>query len=130
MESNNQTYPIDIDTSLEKAFYRENSFDDLKLTAEQRIKLERFIEIFLSDNKYIDELKAQSKTDTFSINNFIIEYNPFEKEDNIVVSIVFYSEHKIWEVWQLDKENNIWWTHNIGYYKFSDDNIELMGWGY
>jgi len=144
MESNNQTYPINIDTSLEKSFYRDYSLEedgayysdiplndfDLKLTAEQRMKLEKFIAIFLSDNKYIDELKTQSKTNTFSINNFFIEHYSWAKEDYIVLAITFYSEHKLWEVWQLNKEHNIWWTFNMASYTFSNDNIELGGWAY
>jgi hypothetical protein len=128
MESNNQTYPINIDTSLEKSFYRDYSLEeDLKLTAEQRIKLERFIKIFLSDNKYIEQLKESSKTDTFSINNFIIEHASWG--DNIALPIMFYSKNKMGDIWLLDEKNNIWWAFNIAYYNFSNDNIELMGWG-
>jgi len=141
MELRNQIYPININTSLERSFYRDYSLQedeayysdiplnyfDLNLTAEQKMKLERFIEIFLSDNKY---LQVSSKTSTFSINNFFIEHYSWAKEDDIVLSIMLYSEDKIWELWQFDMENNIWWAFNMAYYTFSNDIIELKGWGF
>jgi hypothetical protein len=144
MESKNQIYPININTSLENSFYRDYSLQkdeeyfsdiflndfDLNLSNEQRIKLEEFFRIFLSDNKYIEQLQLSSKTNTFSINNIFIEHYPWAKEDYIVLSIMFYSEKKIWALWQFDIENNIWRAYNMASYKFSNDKIELIGWAY
>jgi hypothetical protein len=146
MESKNQIYPININTSLENSFYRDHSLPinenegiylsdiplnnyDLSLTTEQKMKLEEFLRIFLSDNKYIEQLQLYSETNTFSINNIFIEHYPWAEEDDIVLSIMFYSENKIWELWQFNEKNNIWWCFNMAYYKFSNGNIEFGGWG-
>jgi hypothetical protein len=146
MESLNQTYPIHIDGSLEKSFYRDwslagdtsdgfyvsideprNDFD-LPLTSEQKYELENFITIFQLDTQYIDELIRMSKTNTFAIKNIIMEHYDWRK-DSIVVSIMFYADYKIGESWVLNSEKNIWIAYNMAYYSFSNNVIEFSGWG-
>jgi hypothetical protein len=144
MESKTQIYPININSSLENSFYRDYSLQedeayysdiplndfDLSLNTEQKMKLENFFRIFLSDNKYIEQLQLSSETNTFSINNIFIEHYSWAEEDNIILSIMFYNENKIWDLWQFSIENNIWWAFNMAVYTFSNDNIELVGWAF
>jgi hypothetical protein len=128
MESTYNNYPININFSLDNTFCRNNYIDDYNLTHEQKIILEKFIEIFNSNNENINELKKQSKTDTYSINNIFIEYVDFMKEYYIVLAITFYSDHKIWEMWQYDEKNNFWWVFNCAVYSINENDIEIVGW--
>jgi len=150
MESKNQTYPIHIDTSLRNSFYRDwtlknarhdvDDWDliiseplndyDLVLTIEQKNRLERFINKFMINNEYIHELKKISKTNTFSIDNIIIEHHGWKnnEDDNITLLIVFYSDHQINEAWFYDEKNKIWMAYNMAHYSFINDIIELLGW--
>jgi len=129
MEATYNNYPININFSLDNAFCRkQNYFDDYNLTHEQKIILEKFIKIFNSDNEYINELKRVSKTDTFSINHIFIEEIDFMKGDYIGLAITFYSDHKIWDMWQYDEKNNFWWVFNVAIYSINENDIELLGW--
>ena len=129
MEATYNNYPININFSLDNAFCRkQNYFDDYNLTHEQKIILEKFIKIFNSDNEYINELKRASKTDTFSINHIFIEEVDFLKGDYFGLAITFYSDHKIWDMWQYDEKNNFWWVFNVAIYSINENDIELLGW--
>jgi hypothetical protein len=128
MELKYNNYPININLSLENSFCRYGNMDDKILTDEQKIILGKFIEIFNSDNRYINELERQSKTKTFSINSIFIEYIDFRKEYVIVLSIIFYSDRKIYEMWQYDETNNFWWTFNCPIYSISGNDLKLYGW--
>jgi len=145
MESKKQTYPIHIDTTLKNSFYRDwskfkdgdkgfypqivkplNDFD-LELTVEQKNKLKRFISKIMTNSEYIDDLKKMFKTNTFSINNIIIEHYGWREKDYIILSIVLYSDYKINVLYQYNEENKIWTSYNTVYYNFENDIIELVG---
>jgi hypothetical protein len=129
MELTYNNYPVNINFSLDNSFCRYNNFEDKDLTDKQIIFLERFIKLFNSNNKaYINELERQSETNTFSINGIFIEYVDFKKEYFIVLPIIFYSDHKIYDMWQYNENNNFWWTFNCAIYSINDSDIELLGW--
>jgi len=116
--------------SLENSFFRYNNFIDLKLTEAQSKILSDFINVFNSDPKYINELIEKSKTTAFSINNISIEKYDWENKYAIVLAITFYSDYKIYEMWQYNEKDNIWWTFNSAYYYFDNNEINLQGWGF
>jgi len=146
MESKNQTYPIHIDTSLKNSFYRDwtkanikddegfypqivkpmNDFD-LELTSEQRNKLERFISKIMTDSECIDEIKRMFITNTFSIDNIVIEHYDWNEKDYIILSIVNYSNYKVNILYKYNEENKIWTSYNTVYCHFENDIIEFLG---
>ncbi len=133
MESNQQTYPVHINTSLDNTFYRTSTDEeelDFEITPVQKEMLERFVRAFMSSPEHIEELIRQSQTETFSVNSVFIEYSDWKNEDHIVLGIVSYSDRKIYEMWQYSEENKFWWHLNLAYYSFDDNGIELLGWGF